>query len=148
MRNINEEIVKIKRLMLIESEEKEGTDSDTGEKNFMSYGDTTIKVSGGWLKDNNGRIGCVKVKKPFYLGGGAFAQGIKKLTQKVKGNVVAEPKNAISLYDEINLTKSDKDSLIKKWNNNEIFSKTESGAEILIGRTKSMTEFCKKDWES
>ena len=82
------------------------------------------------------------------MGGGAFAQGIKKLTQKVKGNVVAEPKNAISLYDEINLTKSDKDSLIKKWNNNEIFSKTESGAEILIGRTKSMTEFCKKAWKS
>lgn len=151
MENLNEEINRIKKLMLFESTKDEiETDSqkpdDEGDKDFMVYGDTTVKVSGGWLKDNKGRLGCVKVIKPFYLGGGSFAQGIKKIIQKVKGNVIAEPTNAISLYDEIKLSKSEKDSLINKWESNEVFTKEQSGAEIRIGRNKNLVEFCKKEW--
>lgn len=159
MENLNEEIDRIKKLMLFESSEvKDDVETDTeetenvtdnedeGDKNFMVYGDTTIKVSGGWLIDNKGREGCVKVVKPWYVGGGAFAQGIKKLIQKVKGNVIAEPTLAISLYDEIILSKSEKESLIKKWKSNEVFSKTQDGAEIRIGRTDGITNFCKNEW--
>jgi hypothetical protein len=157
MDNLNEEIVRIKKLMLFESSETEKTETDSeeiedttdgedeGDKNFMTYGDTTIKVYGGWLKDNKGREGCVKVDRDWFLGG-PFAQGIKKLIQKVKGNVVAEPQKAISLYDEINLSKTEKDSLIKKWQNGEVFVKNQSGVDVIIGRTKELTNFCKKEW--
>lgn len=159
MVNLNEEIDRIKKLMLFESsnvkddiktdtEESEDTSDieDQGDKDFMVYGDTIIKVYGGWLKDNKGREGCVKVVKPWYMGGGSFAQGIKKLIQRVKGNVIAEPTNAISLYDQITLSKTEKDNLIKKWKSNEVFTKEQSGAEIHIGRTNELTNFCKKEW--
>lgn len=160
MENLNEEIERIKKLMLFESSEvKDDTETDTeetedntnnadpGDKNFIVYGDTIIKVSGGWLKDNKGRLGCVKVDKPFILGGGSFAQGIKKLIQRIKGNVVAEPSNAISLYDEIKLTKEEKDNLVKKWEFNKVYSKEQSGAVIKIGRTDELIKFCKKEWK-
>jgi len=158
MDNINEEIERIKKLMLFESSETEKTETDSeeiedttdgedvGDKEFITYGDTTIKVSGGWLKDDKGRKGCVKVEKPFFVGGGSFAQGIKKLIQKVKGNVVAEPQNAISLYDEIKLSKAEKDNLVKKWDSNKVYSKEQSGAVINIGRTDELIKFCKKEW--
>jgi hypothetical protein len=159
MKSLNEEIEKIKKLMLFESSETEKTEIDTeesedvvgskgddeGDKNFMSYGDTTIKVSAGWLKDNKGRTGCVKVDRGWFFGG-PFAQGIKKIVQKVKGNVVAEPEKAISLYDEIKLSKTEKDSLIKKWEKGEDYVKNEGGVDIIIGRTKGLTNFCKNDW--
>jgi hypothetical protein len=159
MENLNEEIERIKKLMLFESSEVKDdveTDSeetenvtdneDEGDKNFMVYGDTVIKVSGGWLKDNKNRKGCVKVEKPFYLGGGSFAQGIKKLVQRAKGNVVAEPVDAISLYDEIKLTKDEKDNLVKKWESNKVYSKEQSGAVIKIGRTDVLKNYCKNEW--
>ena len=159
MENLNEEIDRIKKLMLFESSEvKDGVETDTeetenvtdnedeGDKNFMVYGDTVIKVSGGWLKDNKNRKGCVKVEKPFYLGGGSFAQGIKKLVQRAKGNVVAEPVDAISLYDEIKLTKDEKDNLVKKWESNKVYTKEQSGAVIKIGRTDGLTNYCKNEW--
>ncbi len=160
MENLYEELERIKKLMLFESSEvKDDTETDTketednsnyvdpGDKNFMVYGDTTIKVFGGWLKDNNNRVGCVKVEKPLYLGGGSFAQGIKKLVQRIKGNVVAEPSNAISLYDEIKLSKEEKDNLVKKWESNKVYSKEQSGAVIKIGRTDELVKFCKKEWK-
>ncbi len=78
--------------------------------------------------------------------GGTFAQGIKKLIQRLKGNVVAMPQNAIDLYDEIELSKSEKEILIKKWKDNEVFVKKQNGAEIHIGRSKELTNFCKKEW--
>ena len=158
MDNLNKEIEKIKKLMLFESSETEKTETDSdeiedttdgedvGDKEFITYGNTTIKVSSGWLKDDKNRLGCVKVEKPFYVGGGSFAQGIKKLIQKVKGNVVAEPQNAISLYDKIKLSKEEKDILVKKWDSNKVFSKEESGAVIKIGRTDELIKFCKKEW--
>ena len=159
MGKLNEEIDRIKKLMLFESSEvKDDIETDTeeiedvtnsedgGDKNFMVYGDTIIKVSGGWLKDNKGRLGCVKVDKPFLLGGGSFAQGIKKIIQKVKGNVVAEPTKAISIYDEIKLSKEEKDNLVKKWESNKIYSKEQSGAVIKIGRTDELRNYCKNEW--
>jgi hypothetical protein len=158
MENLNEELKRIKKLMLFESSEvKDDTETDTeetedvtndgepGDKNFIVHDDTTIKVSGGWLKDNKNRIGCVKVARPWILGG-SFAQGIKKLIQRLKGNVVAKPQNAISLYDEIEISKSEKEILVKKWNKNEIFVKEQAGVEIHIGRTEELKNFCKKDW--
>jgi len=157
MENLNEELKRIKKLMLFESSEvKDDTetdtketedvtnDSDPGDKNFIIHDDTTIKVSGGWLKDNKNRIGCVKVDAGWL--GGTFAQGIKKLIQRLKGNVVAMPQNAIDLYDEIELSKSEKEILIKKWKDNEVFVKKQKGAEIHIGRSKELTNFCKKEW--
>jgi hypothetical protein len=160
MSNLNEELERIKKLMLFESSETENTETDNeeteedtnkadpGDKNFIVYGDTTIKVSGGWLKDNKNRLGCVKVEKPIYMGGGSFAQGIKKLIQRVKGNVIAEPTLAISLYDEIKLSKGEKDTLVKKWESNDVFTKEQSGAVIKIGRTDKLTKFCKSEWGS
>ena len=161
MGNLNEEIDRIKKLMLFESSEvKDDIETDTeetedntnyadpGDKDFMVNGGTTIEVYGGWLKDNKGRKGCVKVQKPLYLGGGSFAQGIKKLIQRVKGNVIAEPTLAISLYDEIKLSKEEKDTLVKKWELNRVFTKEQSGAVIKIGRTDELTKFCKSEWGS
>lgn len=158
MENLNEELKRIKKLMLFESSEvKDDTETDTeetedvtndgdpGDKNFIVYDDTTIKVSGGWLRDNKNRMGCVKVDRPWILGG-SFAQGIKKLIQRLKGNVVAMPTKAIDLYDEIEISKSEKESLVKKWENNEIFVKKQAGVEIHIGRAKELTNFCKKEW--
>ena len=162
MENLNEELKRIKKLMLFESSEvKDDTETDSetdteetediindeepGDKNFIVHDDTTIKVSAGWLKDNKNRIGCVKVGRPW-LFGGPFAQGIEKLTQKLKGNVVAIPAKAFDLYDEIQMSKSEKESLVKKWENNEVFVKKQAGVEIHIGRTKELTNYCKKEW--
>lgn len=157
MENLNEELKRIKKLMFFESSEvKDDTetdseetedvtnDGDPGDKNFIVHDDITIKVSGGWLKDNKNRIGCVKVDSPWPFG--TFAQGIKKLIQRLKGNVVATPSKAIDLYDEIEMSKSEKESLVKKWENNEVFVKKQNGAEIHIGRTKGLTNYCKKEW--
>lgn len=116
-----------------------------GEMVKTSIPNLTLKAENGWLKDNKGKYGCIKVSPDSYFVGD-FALGVKNLIPNSGGGITISWGG--DNPGKVDITNSEFKQLSKNWNEGRDYKKTKTikghTANITIG--KGVRNWCKSQW--